>query len=75
MIPNKGIFQDGREAAFIHGAPPTDHPYNLPGMQYQRWSWMAGYVDGLRMRIELEAISSKSSGTPSTRGPQLEPDF
>lgn len=54
MEPNLGIFQDGQDAAFLHGEPPTAHDYNLPSLAFQRWSWMAGYTEGLRMRLEFE---------------------
>lgn len=56
MKPNEGIFQDGLEAAFLHGASPVDHDYGAmhtsPHLEFQRWSWLSGYVEGLKMRMQ-----------------------
>ena len=62
MEPNEGIFQDGLEAAFLHGASPIDNDYGTmavsPHLNFQRWSWLLGYAEGLRMRIERQRLLS-----------------
>lgn len=59
MKPNQGIFEDGQEAAFLHGEPPDAHDYHHPGLSFHKWSWLSGYVDGLRMKIEMEQIQTR----------------
>ena len=59
MTPNRGIFEDGQAAAFLHGETPTAHDYDGPGLSFQRWSWLSGYVDGLQMRLEVDALEAR----------------
>lgn len=59
MKPNEGIYQDGLEAAFLHGASPIDNNYGTMSsshLHFQRWSWLLGYAEGLRMRIEKQQL-------------------
>lgn len=60
MTPNAGIFEDGRDAAFLHGAPPTEHDYHSPHLLFQKWSWLAGYADGIKMRLEFQNLKEES---------------
>lgn len=62
MKPNEGIYQDGFAAAFIHNASPVDNGYGTmtasPHLHFQRWSWLSGYVDGLKAKIEQDAAAA-----------------
>jgi hypothetical protein len=59
MQPNKGIFQDGLECAFLHSGSPIDNKYGTmtssPHLHFQRWSWLMGFSEGLKMKMEQAA--------------------
>lgn len=51
---NKGVFEDGFEAAFLHRAPESEHNYKEPHLRHLKRVWLAGYLDGLRAIAEQE---------------------